>query len=92
MAPKKKSFKNPESAFITDPKITEAPAEEKKPSVYDLEIPEGFKIVKETKSARLQLLVRPTILNGLKTQAAVLGTSTNDLCDKIFSDFLNMES
>lgn len=93
MAEKKKNFKAAEDAFIT--KHAEAPTEtpeEEQPSINDIKVPKGFKLVKETKSARLQLLLRPTVLEGLKAQAAILGISTNELCDMIFSNFLNMES
>ena len=84
----KKNFKPTEDVFFSKP----AETPEAQPSINDIQVPKGYKLVKETKSARLQLLVRPAVLDGLKAQAAVQGTSVNDLCDMIFSDFLNMES
>lgn len=51
-------------------------------------VPEGYKLVKESKSKRLQLLVTPTTAANLKTAAAVEGISLNELCNRIFEEYL----
>lgn len=83
----KKNFNTPAEAFFT--KTEEKPASK---SINDIEIPAGYKLVKEGKSARMQLLVTPTISSGLKSAAAVQGISLNELCNKIFEEYLNLES
>ena len=51
-----------------------------------LNIPEGYKLVRETKSERMQLLLRPAIKQAIKEEAAALGLSMNDLVTKIFEE------
>lgn len=46
-------------------------------------IPEGYKLVKEYKTERIQLLIRPTTKAALKQMAAAQGTSLNDLINQI---------
>lgn len=54
-------------------------------------IPEGYMLVPETKSVRMQLLIKPEIKNGIKKAAAQRDTSMNDLLNTIMYDFLKQE-
>lgn len=51
------------------------------------ELPEGFKIVEETKSERTQLLLRPTMKKFIKEQAKKYDMSMNELIDKILMNY-----
>ena len=85
MASKKKDFTTPTEAFIS------TPPEESTASSNVVEgfiVPAGYRLIRETKSARLQLLVTPTIAANLKTAAAVEGTSLNEFCNRIFEEYL----
>lgn len=55
-------------------------------------IPKGYKLVKENKSERMQLLIRPTIKDAIKAEAEALGLSMNDLVNSIFEDYLERKS
>lgn len=50
--------------------------------------PPGYKLVREPKSRRMQLLVRPTIADGLKAAAAEKGVSLNELANMVFEEYL----
>lgn len=80
---KKKDFTTPTSAFISIP--------EEKPAVTadNFEVPEGYRLVRESKSQRLQLLVTPTLAANMKTAAVMAGISLNELCNRIFEEYLN---
>jgi len=84
----KKDFKDKDTAklFISaaeDPK--EAP---QTTTPEGFIVPKGYKLVKETKSERLQLLVRPTIKDGVKAEAEAQGLSVNELANNIFEEYL----
>ena len=49
----------------------------------------GHKLVKETKSARMQLLIRPCIKDGLKEEAKTQKISLNELTNRIFEEYLS---
>ena len=53
----------------------------------DVTIPEGYKLVKEYKTERIQLLIRPTTKAALKQKAAAQGTSLNDLINQILDKY-----
>lgn len=53
-----------------------------------LQIPDGYKLVPETKSERLQLLLKPSIKKGLQKAAHEEYTSMNDLANDIFAEYL----
>lgn len=78
----KKSFKNPAMNFISAVEEPQAAAQE------GLAIPKGYKLVKENKSARMQLLIRPTIKDAIKEEAAAQGLSMNDLVNNIFEEYM----
>lgn len=83
MAKTQKDFKNPTGLFISEPQQETAPAADE-----GYIVPEGYKLVRESKSARLQLLVTPTTRDNLKAVAITEGISLNELCNRIFEDFL----
>lgn len=82
----KPSFKkNTAELFISSAnEQREAP----QPAKEDFIIPKGYKLVKESKSERMQLLVRPLVKKALKETAAAQGVSTNDLINTIFEEYL----
>ena len=88
MATKKTSFKkNTAELFIS---AAEEPQEVPSGSraTEGVVVPKGYKLVKENKSDRMQLLVRPTIKEAIKKEAAAQGVSMNDLVNCIFEEYL----
>lgn len=74
--------------FITSPlnqEQEEAPITE---NAAPADIPEGYKLVREAKTERLQLLVRPSVHEKLKRIAAEQGTSKNEIINKLIEDYL----
>lgn len=56
--------------------------------VTSIDIPKGYKLVKENKSQHMHLLVRPAIKNAIKAEAEAQGLSMNDLANTIFEEYL----
>lgn len=81
MANRKKDFTTPTEAFISVPE--EAPAE-----METFKIPAGYRLVREGKSKRMQLLVTPTTASELRAVADREGLSLNELCNRIFETYL----
>lgn len=90
----KKSFNNPAMQFIStaeEPearpaKATKAPREAEPQE--GVRIPKGYKLVQETKSTRLQLLIRPTTKDALKEAAEAQGISLNELINQVLDDYI----
>lgn len=83
----KKNFKQTTAAaFIStaEPKEKPKPKEEAKGA----EVPRGYKIVPETKSCRVQLLIPPTLKEDLKALADREGTSLNEIANEAFKEYL----
>ena len=53
-----------------------------------VEIPDGMRLIKETKSDRAQLLIRPTTKNAICKIAAQNGISFNELVHQILDDYV----
>ena len=53
-----------------------------------VQIPDGYKLVKETKSKRMQLLVRKSTLEALQKAAAREHISVNELANRIFEEYI----
>ena len=49
-------------------------------------VPEGMRLVPETKSRRLQLLIRPTLYNHVKAKAEAAGQSVNEYINHVLTD------
>jgi len=87
--PKKKNFKadlNPVMQFISMPEETAA---EQPAQSAQAKPPQGYKpnpLYLETKSKRLQLLVQPSLLDRVKAQARVRGTSVNDFIHSLLEE------
>lgn len=88
----KKSFMDsPALRFITANE-EEKPQKEEKIAPKKEELPKGYKISPvyiETKSRRLQLLLKPSIFKKLKQTADKKRTSVNDLVNSILEENLN---
>lgn len=92
----KKTFKsnlekieNPALQFISS-----APNEErteKKEQDIHAQAPEGYKLVPEAKSRRLQLLIQPSLYDRIKEKARETGTSVNDTIHSILSKAMRGE-
>lgn len=82
----KKDFKkNPAEIFISAAEEQENPQQMQDTGVT---IPKGYKLVKENKSQRMQLLVRPTLKDAIRAEAEAQGLSMNDLVNNIFEEYL----
>ena len=86
----KKNFKtNAAELFISAAEDQqEAPSRSEQETPAGVTIPKGYKLVKENKSERMQLLVRPTIKEAVKKEAEAQGLSMNDLVNNIFEEYL----
>ena len=81
-----KSFKNNNA---TKAFISEKPEEELEiPTIENYTVPVGYRLVREPKRHRLQLLTTETTAENLKAAAAVEGISLNELCNRLFEEYL----
>ena len=78
----KKSFNNAAMNFITA-------AEEPATTQEGFTVPKGYKLVQESKTARTQILLRPTTKEALKAEADAQGISLNELVNKIIDNYLS---
>jgi uridine kinase len=87
----KKSFKtNTAELFISE---AEAQTQEQtKEPVQDpadgFVVPKGYMLVRENKTARMQLLVRPTLKEKIMQEADRQHMSMNELFEKVFEEYL----
>lgn len=78
---KKNYHMNTAELFISAAEETPAPQPE-------VSIPKGYKLVKENKSERMQLLVRPALKEAIRKAAEAQGLSMNDLVNNIFEEYI----
>lgn len=55
------------------------------------DVPEGYVLIREPKSARLQLLVRPATKELLQKGAARYGISLNEMCNRVLDTWAKKE-
>lgn len=82
-------IKNPALQFISATSNNEPTR--KKEQILTNSIPEGYKVVPETKSRRLQLLIQPSLYDRIKEKAEETGTSVNDTIHSILSKAMRGE-
>lgn len=77
MPNQKKSFKDPTALFISEPAAaaTQDPA--------GAVIPDGYRLVPEAKSKRMQLLVRPTVYEKFRVICDGEGISVNEKINQL---------
>ena len=81
----KKDFKkNPAEMFIS---TAERQPEAAPANTESIVVPKGYKMVREAKSQRMQLLVRPTTKDAIRKAAAAQGLSMNDLVNQILDEY-----
>ena len=81
-----KNFKkNTAELFIS---AADEPQEAPQQIQEGVNIPKGYKLVKENKSERMQLLVRPALKEAIKKEAEAQGLSMNELVNGIFEEYL----
>lgn len=73
----------PELAFISNREAITAPDENGQQTKYIYNTPE-----RESKSKRMQILVKPSLYRELTERAAQLGTSRNDIINNAIEAFL----
>lgn len=83
----KKDFKKSTAELF----ISTADEPQEAPAQNAAVIPKGYKLVKEPKSARLQLLVRPLTKEGIKRAAEAQGLSMNDLINQILDEYIERQ-
>ncbi len=86
----KKSFDDATGFFVSGNSTVEA-SDDSKIDLSKYEVPEGYRLVKESKSKRVQLLVTPATEAALKTKAKLMDISLNELCNRIIEDYLRKE-
>ena len=81
----RKSFTVSED-FLTAPEPeAQETTGEKKPGLF---VPEGYKLVPESKTARVQLLLTPTMKANVKRVAEEKGISINQLYEDVMMEYL----
>lgn len=87
-----KNYKIAAKNFITTPEPEEVQAGSGTTPAADpgetLQAPKGYKLVPETKDARIQLLLKPSIKEGLRRAAHEEYTSINNLVNDILQEWL----
>jgi len=78
--------KNPTELYLTGSE----PVKET-PVIEGFVVPEGYKLVKESKTQRMQLLVTPTLYGKLKAAAKESGETINGFCNRIFEEYLKKD-
>ena len=66
----------------------QAPQEAPQTAQEGFTIPRGYRLAKELKSERMQLLLRPALKESIRQEAAEQGLSMNDLVNNIFEEYL----
>lgn len=93
----KKTFKTAAENFITTPEQeedlragsgTDAGADRGADPGEASPVPKGFKLVPETKDARMQVLLKPSTKEGLRRAAHEEYTSVNELVNTILVEWL----
>lgn len=82
--PGQKKTRKPTQARKPTTKKTTTPAQ-------DFQVPKGYRLEKELKSERLQLLVRPTTKEEIKKAAKAQGISVNDLINNLLDDYVERQ-
>lgn len=81
----RKSFTVSED-FLTAPEPeSKETTGEKEPGLF---VPEGYKLVQESKTARIQLLITPTMKANVKRVAEAKGVSVNQLYEDVMMEYL----
>jgi predicted DNA binding CopG/RHH family protein len=81
-----KNFKkNTAELFIS---AADEPQEAPQTAQEGFSIPKGYRLAKEYKSERMQLLVRPALKEAIKQEAEAQGLSMNELVNTIFEEYL----
>lgn len=84
----KKDFKKNTAELFISSADQEATQEKAEVSIDQYKPPKGYKLIREYKSERMQLLVRPTLKEAMKKEAKKQGLSMNDLANTIFEEYL----
>lgn len=84
-----KNFKkNTAELFIS---AADEPQEAPQTAQEGFSIPKGYRLAKEYKTERMQLLVRPATKEAIKKAAAAQGLSMNDLVNQIFDEYIERQ-
>ena len=88
----KKEFKTTSERFIsvTSPAVQHKEVETYSPIAPN--IPDGYKLVRESKTDRLQLMIRPTTHAKLKKYAEDNGISKNEVINMLLENFFKNEN
>ena len=92
MAAKKTFTKSTTDLFLStaaDQKEQERKKAEE--ALIDLPLPRGYKVIRESKSVRQQVLLRPSTRQALRDEAKRKGISTNELLNSILEKHLEEE-
>lgn len=84
----KKDFKTTSELFISSTPAADQSATPVNNEPAAAAIPEGYKLVREAKTERLQILLRPTTHAKLKALAAEQGISKNELINNLIDEYI----
>lgn len=80
-----KSFKKSADALFVS--VPEEQPETPKAAADSFTAPKGYRLVREQKSERMQLLIRPTTKEAIKKAAQAQGISMNDLVNQLLDEY-----
>lgn len=89
-----KQFNNPTAFFIgeqptggADPAAPQ-PQETTTETGEGFTVPIGYRVVREPKNRRMQLLITQHVNDRMREAAAAEGISLNELCNRVFEEYL----
>ncbi len=87
----KKKFtegENPALQFISKPKEEPTPQS----TITDItDVPKGFKLVPETKTKRVNLIMKPSLHEKAVEKSKSIGISFNEFINKMLEDYLELD-
>lgn len=84
----KKDFKTASELFLTPQEPAQKPEGSALEGPEAAAIPDGYKIIREAKTERLQILIRPTTHEKLKHIAAETGQSKNEIINNLIENYI----
>lgn len=81
----KKDFKTTSEMFFSGEPVTDP---EEAAKLADVKVPEGYKLVREAKSRRMQIVLRPLTHARFKKACQEQGISQNELVNSLIENYL----
>jgi len=84
----KKSFTENEPFFTPEPEPETKQGEASESTEREFYIPEGYRLIPESKTARIQILITPTVKENIRKAAEEEECSINELINRAIKKYL----